>query len=193
MTDPASAQQIVQQVHPSWFDWITVIAIVVGPILALASQRALDWLREKKSRRVQLYRTMMSYRTPATWLNLESLRALNSIDVVFDKKGDKPIRDAWAAVIAHAATKMPDDTEGKRRWSDRLFDLRVDLYQLIGEAVGYSHSVDYIKTQMYYPQYHVDAEQEGVQIRKQLAKAITDDGLRVLVVDRGELGRSSKR
>lgn len=186
MTDPASAQQIVQQVHPSWFDWITVAAIVAGPILALASQRALDWLREKKSRRVQLYRTLMSYRTPATWL----MRALNSIDVVFDKKGDKPIRDAWAAVIAHATIKIPDDVEGKRRWNERLFDLRVDLYQLVGDAVGYSHSVDYIKTQMYYPQYHVDAEQEGVQIRKQLAKAITDDGLRVLVVQRGELGKS---
>jgi hypothetical protein len=185
MIDPSSGQQIVQ-VHPSWFDWITVTAIVIGPVLALFSQRALDWLREKKSRRVQLYQTVMSFRAPAVWLHPDSLRALNSIDVVFDGKSDKPIRDAWATVIAHAKIKIPADEAGIAEWNARLFDLRVDLYQLLGASVGYNHSVDYIKTQMYYPQYHVDAEQEAVQIRRQLAKAITNDGLRVLLVERGE-------
>jgi hypothetical protein len=62
----------------------------------------------------------------------------------------------------------------------------VDLYQLLGVAVGYNHSLDYIKTQIYTPQYHVDVEMEQMQIRKQFAKAITDDGLRVLLVERGE-------
>jgi hypothetical protein len=66
----------------------------------------------------------------------------------------------------------------------RLVDLRTDLYQLLGVAVGYDHTIDYIKTQFYNPQYHVDVELEQMQIRKQFAKAITDDGLRVLLVDR---------
>jgi hypothetical protein len=183
MTDPTSAPQVVQQVHPSWFDWITVAAIIVGPVFALFAQRALDWIREKKTRRVQLYLTAMSFR--ATWLHVDSLRALNSIDTVFSKRSDKPIRDAWAKVIAHANTKQPDmetDPVGYRAWNDRMFDLRIDLYQVMGATVGYKHTVDYLKTQVYYPKYHVDAEQEGIAIRKQLAKAITDDGLKVVVL-----------
>jgi predicted phosphoadenosine phosphosulfate sulfurtransferase len=60
-------------------------------------------------------------------------------------------------------------------------DLRVDLYQLLGAAVGYDHTVDYIKNQIYQPQYHVGVELEPMQIRTPFAKAITDDGLKVIV------------
>jgi hypothetical protein len=106
---------------------------------------------------------------------------------VFAEKKDKPARDAWAKVIAHAYTQRPDwatQQEAARLWDAHLIDLRADLYQLLGAAVGYPQTLDYIKTHMYYPQYHVDAELEQMQIRKQLAKAITEDGLRVVLVDR---------
>ena len=42
-------------VLPSWFDWLTVAAIFLGPILALLAQRGLDLLREKNNRRAQLF------------------------------------------------------------------------------------------------------------------------------------------
>jgi hypothetical protein len=168
----------------SWFDWITVAAIVLGPILALFAQRALDWLREKREHRVQLYLTVMSMR--AFWLHPDSLRAHNAIDVVFGGRKDQAIRDAWGALLRHANSPRPDETTdlaGAQAWDARLLDLRVDLYQLLGAAVGFKHTVDYIKTRFYYPQYHVDAELEQLQIRKQFAKAITDDGLKVIVCD----------
>ena len=186
MADPNSAQLIVQQVHhPSWLDWITVAAIVLGPINALLSQRVLDGLRVKKQRRVNFYLTIMSLR--GTWLNPESVKAHNSIDVVFGDRKDKPIRDAWAAVLQHATTARPDRNnarEAAQGWDARLLDLRVDLYQLLGAAVGFNHTVDYIKTHFYYPLYHVGAEFEEMQIRQQFAKAITDDGLKVIVTTR---------
>jgi hypothetical protein len=167
---------------PTWFDWITVAAIVLGPILALFAQRLLDWMRERKERRVNLYQTVMSLR--GTWLHPDSIRALNSIDTIFDKRGDKSVRDAWERVIRHACTPMPDvrmNPDENKAWNDRLLDLRVDLYQLLGAAVGYDHTIDYIKNQLYVPQYHIDVELEQMQIRKQFAKAITDDGLKVVV------------
>ncbi len=168
--------------HPTWFDWITVAAIFIGPVFALFAQRVLDWMREKKQRRVQLYQIAMALR--GTWLHPDSVRALNSIDTIFDKKKDQKIRDAWAAVIKHACTLMPNANthpDENRAWLDRLWDLRVDLYQVLGTAVGYDHTIDYIKNQLYVPQGYVDAEIEGILIRKQFAKAITDDGLKVLV------------
>ena len=183
MIDPSS-QQIVPQIHPSWFDWITVVAIIVGPILALLSQRGLDRLREKKKLRVQLYLTVMSLR--ATWLHADSVRALNSIDTIFDRESDSGVRAAWTAVISFARTSQPDfqaHHDEAIAWNDRLVDLRVDLYQLLGKAVGYNHTVDYIKTQFYNPQLHRDIEEELSQIRKQFAKAITEDGLKVVLTN----------
>lgn len=190
MIDPNSASQVIQQVHPSWFDWITVAAIVLGPVLALFAQRVLDRMREKKDRRVQVYLTAMSLR--GTWLHIDSIRALNSIDTIFDKRSDKSVRDAWARVITHANTRRDPQQDAAQaeaqalQWNNRLLDLRTDLYQLLGKAVGYNHTIDYIKSQFYYPQYHVDAELEQLQIRKQFAKAITEDGLKVIVTEREE-------
>ncbi len=42
---------------PGWFDWITVAAILLGPILALSVQRWLDSLRQEKQRKFQLFET----------------------------------------------------------------------------------------------------------------------------------------
>jgi hypothetical protein len=181
MIDPASAPQVIQQAHPSWFDWITVAAIVLGPILALFAQRALDWLREKKKQRVQVYLTAMALRS--WWLHLDSVRALNSIDTVFDKRSDKPVRDAWEAVIVHAYTPRPLDPDraGQQVWDQRLLDLRMDLYQRMGVAVGYDHTLDYIKNHGYIPQHYGEVENELSQIRKGFGKVLTENGLKVVL------------
>ena len=152
-------------------------------MLALSAQRVLDRSREKKNRRVHLYLTVMSLR--AIWLHPDSLRALNSIDTIFDKRSDKPVRDAWAAVITHATTQRRDEADEAESvaWNNRLLDLRVDLYQQIGAAVGYDHTIDYIKTRFYAPKLHTDVEFEQNQIRQRLAKAITDEGLKVVVTE----------
>src|SRR5580698_10772304 len=106
MIDPNAAPQVIQQVHPSWFDWITVAAIVLGPILALLAQRALDWLREKKNRRVQLYFTLMSLR--AAPLHPDHVKALNSIDTIFDRDSDERIRERWRTVLQHLNSARRD-------------------------------------------------------------------------------------
>jgi hypothetical protein len=163
-----------------------LVAIFFGPVSALMASRALDRLREKKKSRLALYYTLMSYRANSTWLHPDSLRALNNIDIVFSDKKDAPARDAWSKVIAHVSTKRPDwvaDQEGARQWDARLFDLRVDLYQLLSVSVGRDLSLDYIKTHIYYPEYHVNAELEWVQIRKQLSKILSEAGLKVVVVE----------
>jgi len=167
---------VAQAMHPSWFDWITVVAIVLGPISALFAQRALDWMREKKKQRLGIYFTLMS--TRATPLNPDHVRALNSIDTVFSRRSDKDVREAWKKLLDHVGTDI--NAPG---WQQTTLDLRVDVYQAVGKAVGYEHTVDYIKKRLYQPTYHVDIELEQEQIRKGLAKALTDEGLRVIVTD----------
>lgn len=93
---------------PTWFECITLAAIMLGPVLALFTQRLLDHLRENKERRVQLFLTLM--RTRATPLAPDHVNALNSIDVVFDGGRDQKVRDAWSKLLAHVVkdTAQPD-------------------------------------------------------------------------------------
>ena len=98
----------MQATHPTWFDWITVAGIILGPIFALFAQRALDWMREKKKQRLAIYFTLMS--TRATPLHPDHVRALNSIDTVFSRRSDQDVRAAWTKLLAHVGTdaSLPD-------------------------------------------------------------------------------------
>ncbi|HEV2118173.1 MAG TPA: DUF6680 family protein [Terriglobales bacterium] len=163
--------------HPSWFDWLTVAAIFFGPIFALTAQRGLDRFREKKQRRYLLYATLMSLRNDP--VNPDHVRALNSVDAVFDGDGkDTAVRQAWDRVLAHVIT---DRSANPAQWDSTLIDLRVDLYQAVGKAVGYDHTVEYIKNHLYTPQHFGEVWVEQTQIRKGLAQALTPDGLKVVI------------
>ncbi len=155
--------------------WLTVAAIVLGPVLALLTQRILDRIREKKKQRVGLYLALMS--TRASPLAPAHVQALNSIDVVFSRRSDRHIREAWERWLAHVAT---DAT--RPGWGERLNDLKIDLLQAMGSAVGYEFTTDYLRRQIYAPQGYAQAEQEQLQIRQSLAKALTEEGLKVKVV-----------
>ena len=161
---------------PSWFEWLTVAAILLGPILALLAQRFLDFIREKKQRRMHLFLTLMS--TRAAPLAPDHVNALNAIDVVFSGKRDQLIRDAWHNVLNHLLT----DTK-QPGWGEKLADLKVDLFREIGSRVGYSFTTDYLKRQIYYPTYYGDVEEDTIKIRKRLTNALTDDGLKVRLVE----------
>jgi hypothetical protein len=163
---------------PTWFDWFVVIsAIFFSPVFAVAAQRYIDRLREKKDRRVQCYLTLMSLR--ASPLHPDHIRALNSLDTIFDGEGgqDLKIRNSWTAVLAHVS--LPAATTPN--WGERFADLRTDLYQAIGKAVGYDHSVDYVKTRVYSPQRYADLETDQLAIYRGLAQSLADGRLKVTV------------
>jgi hypothetical protein len=165
-------------VKPAWFDWLTVAAILLGPVLALSAQRILDWLREKRQRRVQLYLQLIA--TRASYLSPDHVQALNSIDVVFSRRGDRPVRLAWEKFLAHVAT--PTNNPG---WNQHYTDLKLDLLQMMGSRVGYNFSIDYLRRQIYSPAGYAQTEQENVQLRQQLLKILTNEGLKIKAVVEG--------
>lgn len=163
---------------PTWFEWLTVAAIVLGPILALWFQRILDQLREKRTQRLRLFLTLMA--TRATPLAPAHVNALNSIDSVFHRRRDRTVREAWERTLEHINTQV--DPPHIQQWADRLNDLRIDLYQVMGKGVGYSYSTDYLKRQIYLPRLFTDTEAEAMMIRQTLAKVLTEDGLKVKII-----------
>jgi hypothetical protein len=156
-------------------EWLTIAAIILGPVLALFAQRALDWLRTKRAQRVQLYLTLM--RTRATPVAPEHVNALNTIDVVFNGRRDRKVRDFWHKAMDHINTiqKQPD-------WNERYFDLKADMLREMGLRVGYDFSTDYLKRQAYYPIASGIAEADALLLRTALTKVVTQNGLRVQLV-----------
>jgi hypothetical protein len=170
MTDSTT----VQNVHPSWFDWITVAALVLGPIFALLTQRVLDWLRNREATQKKIYFTLMS--TRASWLSNEHVQALNSIDIVF--ASDKKIRELWKKCLDHLATD-----ESATGWNETLMDLRVDLYQAIGNRLGYKYTTDYIKRGIYFPKYHGKVQENQNKMLEGFAKAVEHGKLKVEIIE----------
>jgi len=168
--------------HRGWFDWITVAAIIAGPVLALFARRVLHVLREKKKNKLRtgLYHTLM--RTRNNIYSPEHLQALNSIDFVF--KDSQKIRNAWKAVLDQASTPFDvHDNGAVVAWNYRLLTLRVDLYQIIGQELGFDHSADYIKRGIYSPRLLTDVDEEWHKVRRGLAQAVDGDSLSVSVVE----------
>lgn len=155
--------------HPTW---LTILAILMGPVTALMISRVLDWIREKDKRRKQLFFTLIG--TRAMFHSPQHVEALNSIDVVFDQKDDKAIRDQWAHVLQHL--EVDETTPG---WSETLDTRRVDLYQAIAKRLGYAFSAEYIKKGIYFPKYHYNFFRNQDTIYEGLAKALAEGTLRV--------------
>jgi hypothetical protein len=162
--------------RPTWFDWITLLAIFVGPVAAILTQRLIDSSREQSQRRDRVFLTLMS--TRATPLAPDHINTLNSIDVVFDRRrgGDVKVRSAWAKLLAHIVT----DTNAPQ-WQEKYNDLKVDLLREIAVETGYPFvDTDYLKRQFYYPKAFGDLELDQLKLRKALASALTEEGLKII-------------
>jgi hypothetical protein len=69
-------------------DWLTITAILLGPILAVQISQWLDRRRDRLYRKIWVFQTLMA--TRVTTLNQEHVRALNAIEFEFhgSNKGD---------------------------------------------------------------------------------------------------------
>ena len=62
-------------------DWTVITATILGLILAVQAQKAVEALREHRTRKTSLFEQLMA--TRASRVSSEPVRALNMIDLVF--------------------------------------------------------------------------------------------------------------
>jgi hypothetical protein len=164
-------------------EWITLAAIIVGPVLALLVQRILDHLRQDKRQRLELYLTLMG--TRGAPVSPQHVNALNSVPVVFNKRRHTKIRTALQTLLQHTGAPR---AAAPAKWDERYADLKADLLQAMGADVGYNFTVDDVKRQLYAPMGHIEAELDLLQIRQAPTKIITDEGVQVVLEQPDSLG-----
>ena len=167
-------------------DWITVAAIIIGPILAVQAQKILERIRDKKRRRLSLFHTLMA--TRATRLSNEHVAALNMIDIEFygrkilghkfQTPSEKSITNAWKNY--NDQLNIPHDQAHFPMWLERCDQLFTTLLYKMSSALGYDFDEVQLKRDCYRPQAHGNLELDQHKLRIALLELM--DGKRPLPI-----------
>jgi hypothetical protein len=150
---------------------ITIAAIFYGPIAALKIQRKLDEEREAKSRKLQIFKTLMSNR--ATRLSPAYVQALNLIDVEFtgSSQAEKSVREAWNVLLDLYA-----DYEKTVNAEEKADELNAQLLDAMAKSLGYDFGKVHLKKGAYYPILFRNIEVEQHTLRRALLSLLDGTG-----------------
>lgn len=156
---------------------ISIAAIILGPILAVQAQKYIELRRDIRSRKLQIFRTLMA--TRATTLAPLHVEALNLIDIEFDakKKKDKRVVDAWKLYLDHLGDKRDDnDKIAVGAWYEKRGDLLTRLLYEMALCLGFDFDEVHIKRGGYIPVGLSNIEEEQHLIRREIAKILKGEG-----------------
>lgn len=138
-------------------DWLSIIAIILAPIFALQIQKYIEDRKEIKSRKMQIFRTLMA--TRANRLSPVHIEALNMIDIEFYK--DEEITKKWKLLLGNFAN-YPQDPNKDNYLADlhscsiRSDELFVNLLREMANRLNYKFDEVHLKRNIYVPKGQVD-------------------------------------
>jgi len=155
-------------------DILVVLAVLAAPFAAVFTQRKIDLIREKRNRKLWIFRTLMA--TRGNKISLEHVQALNSIELFFDNpKTDKAIVEKWNEYLDHLVRQdiRPDDKDYSTKlsaWAEKADDLLADLLHIMSKALKYKFDKVKIKRGIYIPRGHGEEQSDQFAIRKGFAE-----------------------
>jgi hypothetical protein len=162
---------------------LTIGAIFYAPIVALRVQREADEDKEKRGRRLWIFKTLMGNR--ATRLNTNFVQALNMIDIEFTDAKEKSIRDSWKELLDHytawGAKKGAQRKVDEKADIERSDDLLAEMLVKMGNHLNYEFDKVYIKRGFYYPEGLGNIEAEQHALRRSVLSLLSGTGLKLPV------------
>lgn len=153
-------------------DWAIVVSTMLGPILAVQAQKAVEGFRETRSRKIRLFEALMA--TRGSRVSPEHVRALNMIDLVFygertfgmhrRSSKEQRILDAWKEYLDHLNNKLPGDQI--QLWVAQGAELFTNLLYAMAQDIGYKFDRVQLKRDSYTPIAHGELETEQSELRK---------------------------
>jgi uncharacterized protein DUF6680 len=160
-------------------EWSTIGALLLGPVLAVQAQKWIERSKERRSRKLWIFQTLMA--TRAAKVSTEHVQALNMIDLAFygrrffwthlKSKKERQIVEAWKEYLDHLAQIVPDAE--MMNWSARGDELFVNLLYAISRDVNFDFDRVSLKRGIYSPRAHGDLESDQHVIRKALVKLLS--------------------
>lgn len=155
-------------------DWLMISAVFLGPMAAVQVQKIIEWKREKKNRRLYIFRALMTTRgNPISAVHVE---ALNMIDIEFygNDKNDKKVVETWRAYLNHLCSGPNDITDPNYQsafsvWSSKNNDFLVDLLCEMSKCLKHIFDKVALRRDIYVPKGLADYEFEQNVLRRGLA------------------------
>src|ERR1700728_537601 len=148
--------------------WLTIAAIILGPVLAFAIQHWRDVLREDRNRKRQIFhQLLLTMKVPMAPRHVD---ALNSIPLEFNSSA--AVTQAWREYTAHLnnSAMIKGNPVG---WGERKFELLITLVYEMGKSLGYDHiDKTTLRTHIYVPEAYEDFEEQLRQIRTKLLQVL---------------------
>lgn len=144
----------------------TIIAIALGPLIAVQVQKLLERRRNNKNRKLQIFKSLMA--TRGAVLSATHVEALNRIDLEFsDNKKYKKVIEAWKEYFDNLSDKSTKDEE-LSIWFTKNIELLANLLYEMGNSLGFSFDKVLIRRNIYSPEGHQQIENENLLIRRGL-------------------------
>jgi len=161
-------------------EFVTIIALVAGPAVAVVITRYLDDQRAYKARRMDVFRTLMRTRRAA--LSADHIGALNLVEIEF--ADEPPVLEAWKNLFQHFGSPqgrrenekiegVTDQNEIKTRnegFGTRIGEERqrllAKLLHAMAKVLGFKIEQLEIFEGGYTPQFWANIESEQEIIRK---------------------------
>lgn len=156
-------------------DWLIISAVLIGPVLAVQAQKTIESWRERKLKKLSIFKTLMA--TRGTTLSPAHVEALNMIDLEFSgrKAKVKKVIDAWKIYLDHLHSLNIDHSDPSYNvkldtWTERSKELLAELLYEMAQSVGYYFDKVHLKKGSYTPQGHADIEFEQNFIRRSVVQ-----------------------
>ena len=171
------------------YEILTLLAIVLGPIIAVQVQKYLERSRDLKNRKLYIFKTLMA--TRGSVLSFAHVEALNRIDLEFsgDRKYLKVI-SSWKEYFDNLLQKA-ETQEELIVWSARNEELLANLLFEMGLSLGYDFDKVLIKRNVYSPVGHFKTERENEIIRQELLKILQGNATLPIRIDHVELSEDA--
>ncbi|MGH7750523.1 MAG: DUF6680 family protein [Candidatus Dormibacteria bacterium] len=155
---------------------LTIIAILLGPVVAIQVDRYLNRQNDHRSRKLHLFRELMA--TRGTRLLPRHVEALNLIIVEYSKNipSENTVINAWKNYHAHLnnrVVKLAEEDEAtfigrQSQWNTRQLDLLTELLKEMSKYLGLKYDDVEIREGVYSPQGWANTEGENNRLRQAL-------------------------
>jgi hypothetical protein len=151
--------------------WLNILAVILGPILAVQAQKWIERRREDRIRKLFVFRELMA--TRAARLSQRHVEALNLIDLEYpgDKAKDKKVHEAWRSYLDALGT--PNDQPSEQVVSERRQRAFIELMYQMANRLSFPFDRVAIERNVYSPIRHGKIEDDQELIRKGVAELLT--------------------
>ncbi|NIF28864.1 hypothetical protein F3J44_21090 [Pantoea sp. Tr-811] len=160
-----------------WIGVGTVFAALVGPILAVQTQKYLERRQSQRDQKMRIFSILMS--TRATRLSPMHVEALNMIDLAFAggarsrSSTETEVLEAWRDHLDHLNSTFNEHTLG--RWSEKQDENLTALLGAMAADLGLRYDRILLRNGAYIPKGLADMESEQHQLRQLALKVLSGD------------------